>query len=74
MFAGELIFALLALLTFSALQPTLSWSIVIWAPAHFIAGVMWSLFDLLICALQAFIFGVLTIVYLGMAQQSAEEH
>ncbi|MDN5869271.1 MAG: F0F1 ATP synthase subunit A [Nitrococcus sp.] len=71
MFAGELIFALLALLTFSALQP-LSASVLWWAPTHFVTGVLWSLFDLLIAALQAFIFGVLAIVYLGMAQQVAE--
>ncbi|MDN5848762.1 MAG: F0F1 ATP synthase subunit A [Nitrococcus sp.] len=71
MFAGELIFALLALLTFSALQ-SFSASVLWWAPTHFVTGVLWSLFDLLIAALQAFIFGVLTIVYLGMAQQAAE--
>lgn len=71
MFAGELIFLLLALLTFTALEPTFSLSVFWWAPAHFVAGVLWSLFDLLIAALQAFIFGVLTIVYLGMAQQGA---
>lgn len=72
LFAGELIFLLLALLTFSALEPVMSASVLWWAPAHYVLGVAWSLFDLLICALQAFIFGVLTIVYLGMAQQTAE--
>jgi F-type H+-transporting ATPase subunit a len=71
MFAGELIFALLALLTFSALNPP-SWSAAVWMPAQFVAGVAWSIFDLLIATLQAFIFGVLAIVYLGMAQQTAE--
>lgn len=71
MFAGELIFALLALLTFSALSPP-SWSAVGWVPTQLVTGVAWTGFDLLIATLQAFIFGVLAIVYLGMAQQTAE--
>ncbi len=71
MFAGELIFALLALLTYSALNPA-GWSVAVWVPAHLLTGIVWSLFDLLIATLQAFIFGVLAIVYLGMAQQTAE--
>ncbi len=71
MFAGELIFALLALLTLSSLQPP-SWSAVGWIPVHLVTGILWTVFDLLIATLQAFIFGVLAIVYLGMAQQTAE--
>ncbi|MDN5864076.1 MAG: F0F1 ATP synthase subunit A [Gammaproteobacteria bacterium] len=71
MFAGELIFALLAMLTLSAIQPFV-WSHLWQIPAHFLAGVAWTMFDLLIATLQAFIFGVLAIVYLGMAQQTAE--
>jgi F-type H+-transporting ATPase subunit a len=69
MFAGELVFTLLALLTITALEP-LSASLIFWAPAQFIAGFLWSLFDFLIAVLQAFIFAVLAIVYLGMAQQA----
>lgn len=69
MFAGELVFALLAMLTLSALSP-FSGMVAVWAPLHFVAGFIWSLFDLLIALLQAFIFCVLTIVYLGMAQQT----
>jgi F-type H+-transporting ATPase subunit a len=68
MFAGELIFALLALLTLSALEP-LAWGAIWKIPTHLVAGFAWTVFDLLIATLQAFIFGVLTIVYLGMAQQ-----
>ncbi|HEX5313866.1 MAG TPA: F0F1 ATP synthase subunit A [Gammaproteobacteria bacterium] len=71
MFAGELIFALLALLTLSALQPP-SLSAVGWIPANIVLGIVWTVFDLLIATLQAFIFGVLAIVYLGMAQQTAD--
>lgn len=70
MFAGELIFALLALLTMSAVDP-LKASVAIWAPLHFIGGFAWSVFHVLVVFLQAFIFAILTIVYLGMTQ--AEE-
>lgn len=69
MFAGELVFALLAMLTLSALSPP-SPMVAVWAPLHFIGGLIWSIFDMLIALLQAFIFSVLTIVYLGMAQQT----
>jgi F-type H+-transporting ATPase subunit a len=39
--------------------------------AQFVAGVVWTLFHYLIITLQAFIFMVLTIVYVGI---SAEKH
>ncbi len=55
MYAGELIFILIAL--------TGLWQL----PMHF----AWALFHLLVITLQAFIFMMLTIVYLSMA---AEEH
>ena len=55
LFAGELIFILIALLGI--------WQL----PLHF----MWAAFHLLIVTLQAFIFMMLTIVYLSLA---AEEH
>ncbi|RJS93329.1 F0F1 ATP synthase subunit A [Salinisphaera sp. Q1T1-3] len=69
MFAGELIFALLAMLTLSALAPP-SGMVAVWAPLHFLGGFIWSVFHLLIVFLQAFIFAVLSIVYLGMATQT----
>ncbi|MGH8161844.1 MAG: F0F1 ATP synthase subunit A [Gammaproteobacteria bacterium] len=69
MFAGELIFALLALLTLSSLEPV-AWGAAWKIPTHLIAGFAWTAFDLLIATLQAFIFGVLAVVYLGMAQQA----
>jgi F-type H+-transporting ATPase subunit a len=71
MFAGELVFALLAVLSLSAVQ-SLAWTQAWQIPAHLLAGFAWTVFDLLIATLQAFIFGVLAIVYLGMAQQTAE--
>ncbi|MHB0873055.1 MAG: F0F1 ATP synthase subunit A [Acidithiobacillus ferrooxidans] len=52
MFAGELVFLLLAMLPW-------------WG--GLVMGEVWSLFESLIIILQAFIFTVLTVVYLGMA-------
>ena len=52
MYAGEMIFILIALLPF-------------WA--QWLLSVPWALFHILIITLQAFIFMVLTIVYLAMA-------
>ncbi|MCK5719887.1 MAG: F0F1 ATP synthase subunit A [Thiomargarita sp.] len=58
MFAGELIFILIALLP---------WWI------QFLPGGIWAIFHVLIITLQAFIFMLLTIVYLSLAHQSMEE-
>ena len=69
MYAGELIFVLLAGLTLQASfahVSTYAWGIV-----QFIGDMVWTLFHILIITLQAFIFGMLTIVYLSM---SAEKH
>ena len=55
LFAGELIFILIAIMPW--------W--IQWAP-----GSVWSIFHLLIIVLQAFIFMMLTIVYLSMAHES----
>lgn len=57
LYAGELIFMLIALLPWW-LQFTLGWP--------------WAVFHLLIITLQAFIFMVLTIVYLSMAHEDTE--
>lgn len=54
LYAGELIFILIALLPFYAQWPL---------------GGMWAIFHLLIIVLQAFIFMMLTIVYLSLAQE-----
>ncbi len=54
LYAGEMIFILIALLPWW-IQPLLSWP--------------WAVFHILIITLQAFIFMVLTIVYLSMAHE-----
>jgi F-type H+-transporting ATPase subunit a len=69
MYAGELIFILIALMTLGAsLSSGVTW---VMAPLQFVAGFMWTAFHVLIITLQAFIFMMLTIVYLSM---SAESH
>ena len=59
MYAGEMIFILIALLPWY-IQWTLS--------------VPWAIFHILIVTLQAFIFMVLTIVYMDMAYTTADDH
>jgi len=69
MYAGELIFILIALMTLgSSLASFGTWPMGI---MQFVAGFAWTTFHILIILLQAFIFMMLTIVYLSM---SAESH
>ena len=69
MYAGELIFILIAIMTLNAsLAEGMTYAM---APVQFIAGFMWTAFHVLIITLQAFIFMMLSIVYLSMA---AEKH
>jgi F-type H+-transporting ATPase subunit a len=67
MYAGELIFLLIALLggawTLSATGVTL-------AALHIVAGWAWAVFHILIITLQAFVFMMLTLVYLGQAHDA----
>jgi F-type H+-transporting ATPase subunit a len=71
MFAGELVFLLIALLTLGA---TIGAGLLIWFPLQVVLDLAWLIFHILVITLQAFIFMVLTIVYLGMAHTSADEH
>lgn len=68
LYAGELIFILIALFT---LGYGLSAMLLPMAVTQFILGVAWAIFHVLIITLQAFIFMMLTIVYLSLAH---EEH
>lgn len=67
MFAGELIFMLIALLGGAwawQLNPLEGgWLGLV----HVIAGVAWSIFHILVITLQAFIFMMLTLIYVGQA-------
>jgi F-type H+-transporting ATPase subunit a len=69
MYAGELIFLLIACFTLDAAFNHVSTYVL--GGAQFLAGVVWTVFHYLIITLQAFIFMVLTIVYVGI---SAEKH
>lgn len=69
LFASELVFLLIALLVYT--HSTLP-SVLLWFPVQTVSGLAWSIFEVLILTLQAFIFMVLTIVYLGMAH--TEDH
>ena len=64
MYAGELIFLLIALMGGAW---TLSATGVLLALGHIIAGTVWSIFHILIIVLQAFVFMMLTLVYIGQA-------
>lgn len=72
MFAGELVFILIAVLAMSNGWPTRGGAILAWL-GQFIAGTAWGVFHVIIVLLQAFIFMMLTIVYLSMAH-AHDEH
>jgi F-type H+-transporting ATPase subunit a len=67
MYAGELLFFLIALL--GSLWVGADSNSVLGALGHVIAGTAWLLFHILIVLLQAFIFMMLTLVYLGQAHE-----
>lgn len=80
LFAGEMIFLLIALFTLgwgldqlaTNLTSVGGWLAII---AQLLLGLLWALFHILVITLQAFIFMVLTIIYLSMASEKpAGEH
>jgi F-type H+-transporting ATPase subunit a len=72
MYAGEMIFLLLALLTIGkGIDGLLSLGGMLGAIGQTLLALAWAIFHILIITLQAFIFMMLTIVYLSMAH---EEH
>jgi len=66
LFAGELVFLLIALIGGTLV---VGLGALIWFPLQVALTWGWLVFHLLVITLQAFIFMVLTIVYLGMAHQ-----
>lgn len=62
MYAGELLFLLIALLGSAAT----TFGVV----GHVVAGSIWAIFHILIVLLQAFIFMMLTLVYIGQAHEA----
>lgn len=68
LYAGEMIFLLLAVLGGSFAITTLAG--IGGAVGQFLLGVVWAVFHILVIPLQAFIFMVLTIVYLSQAHET----
>jgi F-type H+-transporting ATPase subunit a len=66
MYAGELIFLLIALMGGAFASVSLGTGIAL-AIGHIIAGSAWAIFHILIITLQAFVFMMLTLVYIGQA-------
>ena len=70
LYAGEMIFLLLAALTLSrGLEGLTSVGGWWWSFVQLALGLVWAVFHVLIITIQAFIFMVLTIVYLSMAHE-----
>ena len=69
MYAGELIFLLIALMGGAWASVGLGTGIAL-AIGQIIAGSAWAIFHILIVALQAFVFMMLTLVYIGQAHDS----
>jgi len=69
LFAGEMIFLLIALLTLGGLERLGTLSGWLGVFGHLVLGLVWAIFHILIITLQAFIFMVLSIIYLAMAHE-----
>ena len=67
MYAGELIFLLIAMMGGAF---TLSLGGVLLGLGQIVAGTVWAIFHILIITLQAFVFMMLTLVYIGQAHDS----
>lgn len=69
LYAGEMVFLLLAALSLQGISQLAHFSGWFFTGMQFILALAWSIFHLLVITLQAFIFMVLTIVYLSMASE-----
>jgi F-type H+-transporting ATPase subunit a len=67
MYAGELVFMLIALMGAAGFASATG--ITLWI-GHVLAGTGWAIFHILIVTLQAFIFMMLTLVYIGQAHDA----
>lgn len=68
MYAGEMIFILLACFTLNTVAPSVGAGVDFFVQLALTSA--WTLFHILIITLQAYIFMVLTVVYMGMAADS----
>jgi F-type H+-transporting ATPase subunit a len=69
MYAGELIFLLIALMGGAWASVSVG-SALLLSLGHIIAGTAWAIFHILIITLQAFVFMMLTLVYIGQAHDA----
>jgi F-type H+-transporting ATPase subunit a len=69
LYAGEMVFLLLAALSLAGISQLSHFSGWFFTVVQYLLALAWSIFHLLIILLQAFIFMVLTIVYLSMASE-----
>jgi len=69
LFAGEMIFLLLAVLTLQGIHQLSHFSGWLFLVPQLLLAFVWAVFHLLVITLQAFIFMVLTVVYLSMAHE-----
>lgn len=67
MFAGELVFMLIALMGGAFAMSATGIGLAI---GHVLAGTVWTLFHILVITLQAFIFMMLTLIYIGQAHDA----
>ena len=70
LYAGELIFLIIALFTLGLVAEQFTVADSGYMIMQFLLGVVWALFHLVIILLQAFIFMMLTVVYLSMAHEA----
>ena len=68
MYAGEIIFLLIAMLAASAADMAFHWAVLTFVGSALL-NLAWALFHILIVLLQAYIFMMLTIVYIAMAHE-----
>ena len=70
LYAGELIFLIIALFTLGLVAEQFTIADSGYVIMQFLLGLVWALFHLVIILLQAFIFMMLTVVYLSMAHEA----
>lgn len=70
LFAGEVVFLLIALFTLGEVE---SWTVIPAGVFQYLLAMVWAIFHIMVITLQAFVFMMLTIVYLSMAAE-VEEH
>ena len=69
MFSGELLFMLIALLGMAATNAATTAGAIPFVVGQVLMGAIWAIFHILIVVLQAYIFMVLPIVYISMAEE-----